>query len=409
MHTKTITSLLLSYVLGYMYIYSFLAYEQNYQFFQVLFVIGFIFWVEFLSKDIKITRFHYLLIFSLLLIIFNLNYNDYSILYNYSSSTYTSYFFSYNLLHILAVTYLISRFNKLTYMRISYLWLLELLNYFFIPFKHLLLRTTILYKTIHKSIPKVNIKLTLIYIIIILFSFIIFNISLDLLMNSDKGFEAFVLNITDFDIFYFFNIYLILSIPVGCYLFALIHSTYLNKNSNFDVTKINMFKLQIKKIPNNLINFLFSIFILLYLIYILFQAEYLFSALYGILPANFTFSEYARKGFFELCTIVGINVIFTAFLNSIAINSSLNQKGTRIFASILMIESFILLITACSKLSFYIFTYGLTSLRLLSSWWLIVLLVFIIYFTKSLHKDITFINKVFNISLICFLITTLIF
>lgn len=47
-----------------------------------------------------------------------------------------------------------------------------------------------------------------------------------------------------------------------------------------------------------------------YLLFIAFQAKYLFSACVGILPESFTYAEYARQGFFELCGITAFNVLY---------------------------------------------------------------------------------------------------
>ena len=46
-----------------------------------------------------------------------------------------------------------------------------------------------------------------------------------------------------------------------------------------------------------------------YLLFISMQAKYLFGAFWGALPEGFSYSEYARQGFFELCRVAAINIV----------------------------------------------------------------------------------------------------
>ena len=55
-----------------------------------------------------------------------------------------------------------------------------------------------------------------------------------------------------------------------------------------------------------------------YLLFIGLQARYLFSAFFGILPEAYTYAQYARQGFFELCVIALLNASFLIAMNSCA-------------------------------------------------------------------------------------------
>ena len=48
-----------------------------------------------------------------------------------------------------------------------------------------------------------------------------------------------------------------------------------------------------------------------YLVYLFSQLAYFFNAFRGLLPEGYDFSyaEYARRGFFELCAVAGINLV----------------------------------------------------------------------------------------------------
>ena len=96
-----------------------------------------------------------------------------------------------------------------------------------------------------------------------------------------------------------------------------------------------------------------------YLLFIAFQAKYLFSACGGILPESFTYAEYARQGFFELCGITAFNVAFSTV-------------------------TILLLITAMSKMGMYITAYGFTIKRIQASVFMIWL--FLVLFMIICHQ-----------------------
>ena len=118
-----------------------------------------------------------------------------------------------------------------------------------------------------------------------------------------------------------------------------------------------------------------------YLIYLFSQLAYFFSAFSSILPAGykFTYAEYARRGFFELCIIAVINlaVIYAAIL------LSRNEDGkiplaVRLPSAFMVIFTFVIIFTALSKMVMYIGAYGFTVLRVLTSAFMIWMFIFFI-------------------------------
>ncbi|MBR5409338.1 MAG: DUF4173 domain-containing protein [Clostridia bacterium] len=102
-----------------------------------------------------------------------------------------------------------------------------------------------------------------------------------------------------------------------------------------------------------------------YLLYLIAQYKYFF----GEKPAGFTLSEYARRGFFELCGIAAINfvLLYTFVLiarkkESGSLPGALKGVGTFIGVFTLVITG-----TALAKMALYIKGYGLTVLRLSTS------------------------------------------
>jgi hypothetical protein len=140
-----------------------------------------------------------------------------------------------------------------------------------------------------------------------------------------------------------------------------------------------------------------SAFCLIYTLYIALQANYLFSAIRGALPASFTYAEYARRGFFELVAVVFVNFCVIAF----AVVFTKQQDGhlsaekristerrlpafCRIPATLLIACTLLLVVTAVSKMILYIGFYGLTPLRVYTSWFLLLLFGFTLFMLAKL-------------------------
>lgn len=122
-----------------------------------------------------------------------------------------------------------------------------------------------------------------------------------------------------------------------------------------------------------------------YLLFIAFQAKYLFSACVGILPESFTYAEYARQGFFELCGITAFNVLLLLFMNVFTKTITRENKVLSVINIAFSTVTILLLITAMSKLGMYIAAYGFTIKRIQASVfmiWLFLVLFMIIWHQK---------------------------
>lgn len=104
-----------------------------------------------------------------------------------------------------------------------------------------------------------------------------------------------------------------------------------------------------------------------YLIYLLTQTGYFFAAFAGRLPfgVSITVTEYARRGFFELCKLAGVNFVLLAL--SVGLTGRKNGriaslvKGFDIF---LCLFTMLLCVISSAKIMLYIRTFGLTEKRL---------------------------------------------
>ena len=115
-----------------------------------------------------------------------------------------------------------------------------------------------------------------------------------------------------------------------------------------------------------------GLFSALYLVFFFVQGRYLFGAFTRTLPESFTVAEYARQGFFELCRVMAIN--FTLFW-LVTRTARQEQKLIRWMAAALLVQSMLFAVIAISKLALYIDCFGLTPLRVQSTWLVCVLLL----------------------------------
>ena len=111
-----------------------------------------------------------------------------------------------------------------------------------------------------------------------------------------------------------------------------------------------------------------------YVLYLAAQFAYFTDAFRGLLPKDFTVAEYARRGFFEMCGIVAINLALILLALGLC-----RKEGGRVPAPVkalalfLCVFSLLLVATALSKMVLYMGSFGLTRLRVLTSVFMVFL------------------------------------
>ncbi len=137
--------------------------------------------------------------------------------------------------------------------------------------------------------------------------------------------------------------------------------------------------------------------IAVYVIFFVSQWKYYVAGFTGVLPENFIYSEYAREGFFQLCTVAAINLVIIAVM--LLFTKLRNEKThpiVRILSVIISVCTFVLMSTAFSKLVMYIKHFGLTQLRVYSAWFMILLVfVFALVIVKQIKTDFKLIPVAF--------------
>jgi hypothetical protein len=205
-------------------------------------------------------------------------------------------------------------------------------------------------------------------------------IVIGLLMDADFAFEAFVTNFMNkinlLEIMRHAFTFIV-GIPVAFYLYGLIFGNVKGRKTEA-ITKqsVDSAANTAKIAPKATIYCIMFAFNIIYLIFFIVQAGYLFSAMSGNLPEGLTYAEYARRGFFELCRVAGINLAILAvshlFIKREACEESKILKGLTVTLSMF---TMLLIVTALSKMFMYINIFGLTQLRVYTSWFMILLFI----------------------------------
>ena len=209
---------------------------------------------------------------------------------------------------------------------------------------------------------------------------------INLLIEADAAFAGLVEGL-QFNISLDILLQIILGIPVACYLFGLIYGNLNGRHtSSVTVESVDKMASAFRFAPGVTVYSALAALNLVYIVFFLSQLTYLFSAFNNRLPELMTYAEYARRGFFELCAVAGINLAVIAAAHLIA----KREKGRilQLETIALCLFTLMLIITAVSKMVMYIDTFGLTQLRVYTTWFMIVL--FFIFAVTAIRQFKTF-------------------
>ena len=123
-----------------------------------------------------------------------------------------------------------------------------------------------------------------------------------------------------------------------------------------------------------------------YVLYLLSQFAYFTDAFRGLLPKDFTVAEYARRGFFEMCTIVAVNLaLMVLALGAVRKEAGRVPGPVKGLSLFLCLFSLGLVATALSKMVLYMGSFGLTRLRVLTSVFMVYLAVVVLAVALRLY------------------------
>ena len=144
--------------------------------------------------------------------------------------------------------------------------------------------------------------------------------------------------------------------------------------------------------------------LLVYVLFFISQWSYYVSAFTGVRPEGFTFADYARSGFFELCWVSGINAVML-LLFRLLIRRKEGEKGVLqgIYSALISFFTLVLIATALSKMVLYVATYGLTQKRVYASWFMVLLaFIFIVVLVAQFIKRIRLIPVILALCVLFF-------
>ena len=194
-----------------------------------------------------------------------------------------------------------------------------------------------------------------------------------MLKSADSGGFGVVLkffaDIFSFDLMEILEIlfYVFFAIPIALYLYGLVSGAAHNRGT--DIIKPESAKRAVDTLrlfQPATVYIALGALCGLYLVFILCQIPYFFSAFTGRRPEGWlNYSEYARQGFFELCRIAAINLFLLIAGNVTSKKRRLESRLLKAFNIALAIITLVLIATAFSKVALYIDAGGLTMPRLM--------------------------------------------
>jgi hypothetical protein len=234
----------------------------------------------------------------------------------------------------------------------------------------------------------------------ILISIPVLAIIIWLLSSADIIFKDLFLNIPISKIIKHFLVIFIVSVYATAFLWALAKASREEEKPKYGKIKWILFFDPV---------ILLTILVLVNVIYAIFsviQFTYLFGGSSFVMPSSYTYAEYARRGFFELVAVSIINFGILIFGKTFVKKD--NKKiyvAVKIFLTLLVIFTLVLLVSAFYRMLVYEQAYGFTYLRIFVQTFMIMLFFLsianIIYIWKP---DFPVIKSYFIISLTIYII-----
>ncbi|MBR7085074.1 MAG: DUF4173 domain-containing protein, partial [Oscillospiraceae bacterium] len=168
---------------------------------------------------------------------------------------------------------------------------------------------------------------------------------------------------------------ILFGILIGCGIFSSMYSATHQKillNAESCEAKAENFRF----IPNLMLYAAVTPICILYILYAISQINYFMGGFMGVLAEGYTYAEYARKGFFELCGVCCINLAVIAAIGFFArMTGSVKPLMLKIYSIFLCFCSLFLAGTAIAKMFLYIKYYGMTRMRIYTTWFMFLLVI----------------------------------
>ena len=126
-----------------------------------------------------------------------------------------------------------------------------------------------------------------------------------------------------------------------------------------------------------------AVLAVIYAVFCAVQITVLFAGNVSVLPEGMTYAEYAREGFFQLLFVSGINVVLILF-----VPRRFRMSGAlRWILVFLSACTYLMEVSSAMRMMLYVNAYGLTYLRLLVLWFLLLLAVVLAGAVYTLFRE----------------------
>ena len=366
------------YVLAYVYILFFMSWDSAWRVYFAGFTLGFFALTEALHRDVPRSRESWVWLGCAAVIFCAVLLNR----GNAWSEGLPTVF-----LHVFAVWWVLSRSDTLLDGESGHLLPLDALDGFVLfPFRHFFLRLrTVGFTLSHlrgeRKREKPETETVVWSAVMSAAALGLLALAANLLISADDGFAQLLDGVADLFRFEWdidlseFLARLLLSLPVGAYLYGLIGGTLREDKAALcrRSTAIAEQMEALRGVPERVWLVLMALFCALYALFFAVQGQYLFGAFTGAPAEGFSVAEYARQGFFELCKVMAVNFALLWLVTRSSKADVRQQKAARALCLVLLAESLLLAVIAFSKLFLYIDIYGFTPKRLQSTWLVCVL------------------------------------
>lgn len=179
-----------------------------------------------------------------------------------------------------------------------------------------------------------------------------------LLMSSDAAFEGLMDLLPEFELYELY-----VTVFWGAFLFLVLYSRTVALRHDTSSASPEQ---RGRGMHLFTVNTVLAMVCLLYSVYLFSQIAYFSGGFLGILPDGFSVAEYARRGFFEMAVLSGINLGLITFGVAMISRSGSMMRSTKYLCLFIGLVTLFLISASFAKMILYIGTYGLTRLRVLT-------------------------------------------
>ncbi len=206
------------------------------------------------------------------------------------------------------------------------------------------------------------------------------------LLISDSFFEGFVQAIGDVltDLSFNFNLLEYVNpftVLVSMYIYSALFSADKKRTENLKPS------VQYSVAPLTVVNTVLISLNIVYVLFVIAQFTGFAAMIKGVPPEGYTYADFARSGFFELCIVACINGAVLFYTDIFAVDNE-TKKHTSLYRYLLVAFTLFLIVTAASKMCLYISVYGFTPKRFYTLWFMLLLsIIFIMALFKIKNKQ----------------------